>query len=102
MQSLSAREIEIGFVNRNHFHDRRKFCKDGCDAVAPLPVFFVMTVKKNCVRAEFSRGAQGHRRMNPEFPSLVARGRNDAALIGAAADNNRLAAKLRPIEEFYR
>jgi hypothetical protein len=40
--------------------------------------------------------------MNPEFPRFIARGGNHAALIRATADDYRLAAKLRPFEQFHR
>ncbi len=60
-----------------------------------------MSFQENGVRAEFSCGAQGHRRMNPIFPGFVACGRNNATLIGTAAYYNGFSAKFRPIEQFH-
>ena len=50
--------------------------------------------------AEAARGAQGHGGMNAELASFVAGGGDDAALVGAAADNNGLAAEVGALEEF--
>src|SRR6266481_1085888 len=102
VQSLGSGEIEVGLVDRNHFDDRRKFRKNGGDAVAPFPIFFVMAVEKNRVWAESSRGAQRHRGMDAILSRFVARGGNNAALIGTPADYNRLAAKFWQIHQFHR
>jgi hypothetical protein len=59
-------------------------------------------LKENGVRAQSSGCAQRHGRLNPEFSRLIARCRNYSALIRLPADDNRLAAQLRPIEEFDR
>ena len=102
MQAFGAREIEIGFINLNHFDDRRKFSEDGCDAVAPLRIFFVVAVQKNCVRAKPPRRSERHRGVNPECPRFITRGGDDTALIGTASHDNWFAAKLRPFQQFHR
>src|SRR5438552_11050453 len=101
VQSFGTGEIEVGFVNRNHFNDRRKLREDGRDAVAPLSVFFVMAVQENSVRAKPSRSAQRHRGMNAVFPRFIARRGNYAALVRPPAHDYRLATKLRAIEQFH-
>src|ERR1700687_1980958 len=101
VQSLGAGESELGFVDRDHFDDWREFRENARDTVAPLRIFFVVAIQKNRVRAEPSRSAQRHRGVNPEFPRFIARGGNDAALIRATADDHRLAAKLRPFQQFH-
>ena len=100
VQAFGAVEIEIGFVDGNHFHDRRKLAKDGGDAVAPFGIFFVMAVKKNGVGTKAASGAERHSGLNAEYAGFVAGGGNDATLIGAAADNNGLAAEVGTIKEF--
>jgi len=102
VQSLGAGEIEIGFVDRDHFDDGREFRENGRDAVAPLRIFFVVAIQKNRVRAQPPRRSKRHRGVNPEFPRFVARGGDDAALIRPTADNHGLAAKLRPFQQFHR
>src|SRR5882762_9314542 len=102
VQSLGAGEIEIGFIDRDHFDDGREFRENARDAVAPLRIFFVVAIQKNRVRAEPSRRSQRHRGVNSEFPRFIARGGNYTALIRATADNHGLAAKLRPFQQFHR
>ena len=51
------------------------------------------------MRAQTSRGAQGHGRVDSEFTGFVAGGGDDSALVGAAADHNRLAAEIGTVEE---
>ena len=101
VQSLRAREIEIRFVNRNHFDDWREFHQDGGDPVAPFAVFFVMAVEKNRVWAESPCGSQRHCRMNAVFSCFVARGGNHATLIFLSANNYGFAAQFRPLQQLH-
>ena len=100
MEALGAGEVEIGFVDGNHFDDGREFREDGGDAIAPFGIFFVVAVEKNGVRAEAARGAERHGGVDTEFAGFVAGGGDDAALVGAAADDYRFAAKIGAVEEF--
>ena len=100
VQALGAGEIEIGFVDRGHFHDGRIFREDCGDAIAPLAVEIVVAVEKNGLRAKLRGGAQRHGGMNAETARLVAGGGNDAALVALPADDHRLAAQLRAREQF--
>src|SRR6267378_2244068 len=102
VQSLGAGEIEIGFVDRDHFDDWREFRENARDAIAPLRIFFVVAIQKNRVRAQPSRRSKRHRGVNPEFPRFIARGGNDAALIGSSANHNWFASQFRPLEQFHR
>ena len=100
VEAFGAGEVEIGFVDRNHFDDGRKFREDGGDTVAPFGVFFVVTIEKDGLGAEASRGAQGHGGVDAELAGFVAGGGDNAALVGAATDNHRLAAEFGAVEEF--
>ena len=100
MQALGAGEIEIGFVDRNHFDDGRKFVEDGGDAVAPLGIFGVMAIEVDGVRAEAAGGAQRHGGVDAEFARFVAGGGDYATLIGLAADDDGFAAELGALEQF--
>jgi len=101
VKALGAREIEMGLVNGNHFHDGRELAEDGGDAIAPFAVFFVVPVEKDRVGAETRGGAQRHRGMDAELASFVAGSGDDAALIGPAADDHGSAAKVRALQEFH-
>jgi hypothetical protein len=67
VEAFGAGEVEIGFVNRNHFDDRGEFRKDGGYVVARFGIFFVVAIVENGVRAEASSGAEGHGGMDAEF-----------------------------------
>ena len=73
VQPLGAGEIQIGFVDRRHFHDGRIFREDRGDAVAPLAVELVMAVEEDRLRAKLRGGAQRHGGMDAESSRLVAR-----------------------------
>ena len=98
-QPRGAGEVEIGFVNRGHFDHRRELAEDGGDAVAPAGVEIVAAFEKNRMRAQLSRRAQRHGRMNAKAAGLITGRRDDAAGIGGAADDDRLAAKFGPLQQ---
>jgi hypothetical protein len=100
VEAFGAGEVEIGFVDGNHFDDGREFREDGSDAIAPFGIFFVVAVEEDGVRTEAACGAQGHSGVDAEFAGFVAGGGDYAALVGAAADDNRFAAEIRAREEF--
>src|SRR4029077_17559083 len=102
VNTLGSGEIEVGFVDGNHFDDRREPGQYRRDAVAPLTVFFVMAVEKNSVRTKAPSGAQWHCRVNTVFARFVAGGRDDAALVSPAADDHRFAAQFRAGEQLHR
>ena len=77
-----------------------KLAEDGGDAIAPFRIFFVMTIEENGMRAKLGGGAERHGGMDAEFAGFVAGGGDDAALIGAATDDDGFAAKIGPIEQF--
>src|SRR5260370_6252423 len=101
VQALGAGEIEISFVNRNHFHDGGKLREDRGDAIAPLRIELVAQVQKNGVRAKAAGGAQRHRPANAVFACFVAGRGNYAALIGLPADDHGLAAQFWAVEQFH-
>ena len=100
VETLGAREIEVGFVDANHFYDGRKGGEDGGDAVAPFGVLVMMAIEKNAVGAELACSAEGHRGLHAKLARFVAGGGDDATLIGAATHDHREAAKLGPFQEF--
>src|SRR5579883_417507 len=100
VQSRGSGEIEIGFVNRDHFDDGRKGGENFSHAVAPLRILVVMPVEKNRMRAELARRAQRHCGLDSVFARFVARGGDDAALIGPSAHNDGLAAQFWALEQF--
>ena len=100
MKAFGAGEIEIGLIDRDHFHDRRESGEDGGDAVAPLGIFFVVAIEEDGMRTEAARGAEGHGGVNAVFARLVTGSGDDTALVGAAAYYNRFAAKVGSVEEF--
>jgi len=100
VHALGAGEIEVGFVDGNHFDDGRKSREDGGDAVAPFGVFCVMAVEENGVRAKLSGGAERHGGMNAELSRFVAGGGYDAALIGTTSDDNGFTAEIGAVKMF--
>jgi len=60
----------------------------------------VVTIKEDGVRAKAAGGAQRHRRVDAVFAGFVAGRGDDAALIGAAAYYDGLAAQFGTCEEF--
>ena len=101
VQPLGSGEIEIRFVDRGHFHHRRKLRQDCGHAVAPFGVEIVAAFEKDRVRAEPPGRAQRHRRVHAVAPRLIAGRRNHAAPVGLPADDHGLAAQLRPLEQFH-
>jgi hypothetical protein len=99
VEAFGAGEVEIGFVDRSHFHDRRELAKDGGDAIAPERIFFVVAIEEYGMGAETARGAKRHGGVNTELAGFVTCGGNYAALIGTAPDDDGLAAKVGAIEE---
>ena len=100
VHAFGAGEIEIGFVDRSHFDNRRIFRQDCGDAVAPFAIKIVVAIEENCVRAQAARGSQRHGGLNAVFSRFVAGCGDDAALVGLAPDDHRLAAKLGPCQQF--
>jgi len=100
VEAFGTGEIEVGFVNGDHFDDGRKFREDGGDAIAPFGIFFVVPIEEDGVGTKAACGPERHRGMDPEFTRFVAGGRNDAALIRAAANDHRLATEIGALEEF--
>jgi hypothetical protein len=98
MEAFRAGEIEVGFVDGDHFDDWRKLGEDGGDAVAPFGIFFVVAIEEDGMGAEAAGGAEGHGGVDAELAGFVAGGGDDAALIGAAANYNGLAAKVGSVE----
>src|ERR1700730_1091494 len=102
MQSLGAGQIEVRFVDRYHFEDLRKLPEDGGHAIAPFRIERVPAIEEDRMRTETPRGTQGHRRVDSKFSCFIARSRHHAALVGSSAYDYRLAAKLRPLQQFHR
>ena len=99
VEALGAGEVEIGFIDGDHFDDGRKFREDGGDAIAPFGIFFVMAVEEDGVGAEAAGGAQGHGGMDAEFAGFVTGGGYDTALVGTASNDHGLAAEVGALEE---
>ena len=99
VEAFCAGEVEIGFVNRNHFDDWREFRENRGDAIAPFGILFVVAVEEDGVRAEAAGGAQRHGGVDTEFARFVAGGGDYAALVGAAADYYGFAAEIGTVEE---
>src|SRR5580700_1024389 len=95
VHALGSSEVEVGFINRSHFYYWRKLSENRGDAIAPFAIELMVTVEKYSLGAELCGGTQRHRRVDTEFPSLVTRCRNDAALIALAAHDDRQAAQFR-------
>ena len=100
VEAFGAGEIEVGFVDGDHFDDGGKFGEDGGDAIAPFRIFFVMAVEEDGMGAEAACSAERHGGVDAELAGFVAGGGDNAALIGAAADYDGLAAKVGAVEEF--
>ncbi len=90
MQALGTGEVEVGFVDGNHFYDGRELAKDGSYAVAPFGIFLVMAVEEDGMRAEFSGSAERHGGLDAVFAGFVAGSGDYAALIGATANDHGL------------
>jgi len=100
MQAFGAGEIQIGFVDGDHFDDGREFGENSGDAIAPFGIFFMMAVEENGVGTKSASRAEGHGGMDAVFAGFVTGSGDDAALVRAAADDNGLAAEVRAVEEF--
>jgi hypothetical protein len=98
VQAFGTGEIEISFVDGDHFDDRREFRQDRGNAIAPFGVFFVVAVEKDGVGAKASGGAEGHGGVDAEFAGFVAGGGNDSTLVRAATNHNGLAAEVGAVE----
>ena len=98
VETLGAGEIEVGFVDGDHFDDGGKLGEDGGDAIAPFRIFFVVAIEEDGMGAEAAGGAERHGGVDAELASFVAGGGDNAALIGAAANYNGLASKVGSVE----
>ena len=101
MKPFGAGQIEVGFVDGNHFDDGRKLPKDLRDAVAPFRILFMVAVEENGVWAKPPSGPQRHGRVDTVLASFVAGGGDDAALIGTPTDNHGLPAQVGAVQEFH-
>ncbi len=102
MEPARSRKVEIGLIDGSHLHHRRKCREDGGDAIAPFRVEIVAAFQENGMRAELSRGAQGHGRMDAIAASLVTRRRHDSPAIRLSAHNHGLATQLGMFEQLDR
>ena len=100
MKFFRAAEIEIGFVNRSHFHGGRIFGENCHDAVGPFFIEGVSHIEKNRMGAQLRGGAQRHCGVDSETPRLIAAGGYHAARIWSAADDHSFAAKIGTLEQF--
>jgi hypothetical protein len=100
MEAFGAGEIEVGFVDGDHFDDGGKSGEDGGHAIAPFRIFFVVAIEENGMGAEAAGGAERHGGVDAELACFVAGGGDNAALVGAAADYNGLAAEVGSVEQF--
>src|SRR5262249_5470191 len=101
VQAVGPRQVEISFVDRYHLDDGSKPCQDRCYPIAPLAVFLMMSIEKNCVRTKFCCSTQWHGRLNSVFSCFVARCAHDSALIRLATDDNGYAAEFRTLQQFH-
>jgi hypothetical protein len=72
--------------------------EDAEEPVGEGLVDLVVAADEDAVGAEFIGVAEGHARVDAEFAGFVGAGRGHAALVGQAADNDRLA-RQRRVEE---
>jgi hypothetical protein len=93
VQAPGARHIEVGFVNRRHFDERGEGLEDLADLMRALAVAVGVAFDEDGLRAEFVGCAQRHGGMDAELAGGVRSGGDDAALVGAAADHDGLAAE---------
>ncbi len=94
----AAGGVEKRFVERERLHQRRHVTKDRHHLSRHLDV--ALEVRRHPDRAgtEAERAAHRHGGACPEHARLVRRRRDDAAILGAAADEHGLAAQLRVVE----
>ena len=92
-QSLGAGEVDEGLVDRQAFHQRREALEDLEDLGRDRRVSVVARRNDDRLRAQSQRLAHRLRRVTAVLSRLVAGGRDDAAVAGAA-DQHRLAAQL--------
>jgi hypothetical protein len=88
VQALCSRHVQIGFVNRRHFHHWGKPVEDRIHLRRILAVPLRMAIHENGVPTHLRRGTQGHGRMHPELPGFVRRGRDHSTLIPLSADHH--------------
>ena len=102
VQALGAGEVQIGFVNRNHFDDRRESLENVVDLSGVLAVLRVVPAQENRVRAELFRGANRHRGVDAVFARRVACRRHHASAIRVRAHNHRFSHERRIFQLFDR
>ncbi len=90
VQTLRASKVEISFVDRRHFDRRSERLQDFEDAAGVFKVAIAMALDKDCLRAQFMGGAQGHGGMHSEFAGGVGGGGNHATLVGPASHHHGL------------
>ena len=93
--------IEIGFVDGCHFDQRRKILQDGVDFPGVFAVAIRVAVDEDGLRAELVGGAQRHGGVDAEFACGIGGGGDDAAFVGASADDYGFAAERGVVEFFH-
>ncbi len=91
VKTLCSGHVEIGFVDRCHFYERRKVAEDFVHFAGVFAIALGMAIDKNRLRTEFGGGPQGHGGVHSELARRVGCGRDDSALVALAADDYRLA-----------
>ena len=98
MQPLATRQIEIGFVNRNHFHRGREFVKELAQPLGIISVSLVVAAQENRLGAKALGGADGHGGMDAVLARFVACRRHHAAPVRIGAHHHWLALERRVFE----
>src|SRR5262249_32202118 len=96
-QPLATANIEKRLVQAERLNERREGQEDRADVAGDLSVVTHAHGQKDAVRAEPAGRDAGHGAMDAELARFVRGGTDDAAAVGAAADDDRLAAQLRII-----
>ena len=87
MQAFGARHVEVGFIDRRHFHAWRERVQHFGNFGGAFFIAGHMAFHKNGMWAKLIGSAQWHGRMNAVFSGGVGSGRNHATGIGRATDN---------------
>ena len=91
VQARGAGHIEVGFVDRGHFHLRRERAQNFVNFFRALAIALGMSVDENGLRTELGRGAQRHGRVHAELARRIRCGGDYAAFVALSADDHGLA-----------
>ena len=101
VEAFGSGHIQIGFVDRSHFHLRGECAEDFVGLLRKFAIAVGMSVDEDGVRAELGGGAQRHGGMDSELAGRIGSGGDDSAFVALASDDDGLAFERGIVELFH-